>query len=217
VNVLAVVTDFGADPYRRRAARIVRAWLAELDGWRVESVTVAPTDAPGRDRSAARNVLLDEDLGADVFYFADGDSLVPHEQLEAAVELAHERPGLVFAYDSYRRLSREHTELVTVENAELAFELPPTIVFPNSGSTGAVALTPAFFRQVGGYDEAYVHGFEDLDFAYRCSLEAPVRRVPGPLMHMWHPRPDIEPEAWPADLERYTAVTGGGWETVVHG
>lgn len=219
--VRAVISHFGSDPYRRAAFELVRGWVEELDGWTVVRARATVTGAPAADRSRARNHWLSGRGGADntdVLVFLDGDSLIPHEQLEVAAELAFTRPGMVFAYDLYTRLSREQTAALTSTNLASAFELEPEWTLPNAGSTGAVAITPACFDEVGGYDEAYVHGREDHDFAYRCSLLWPIRRVPGPLVHLWHPRPAVEPEAWPADNERYDAVTAEhGWAHLTAG
>jgi hypothetical protein len=48
------------------------------------------------------------------------------------------------------------------------------------------------FHRLGGFDERFEGwGGEDLDFVFRLDFIAAVDRYPDPLLHMYHPRPQI--------------------------
>jgi len=151
-----------------------------------------------------------------VLVFNDADTICPAAQIREAVRLADDAPGLVFAYDLYVRLN----ELASAQLCESPGDpIGSTFdqVIHNSGSMGCVAISRESFQQVGGFDESYVGwGYEDLDFAQRCSELWPIRRVTGPVYHLWHGdrRDDDSPldsdsaqvkfnhSKWKADFER---------------
>lgn len=120
---------------------------------------------------AARNIGIAK-TDSDLIVFNDADSICPPAQIEDAIQLAIESPGLVFAYDLYVRKTKEGRD---------------GRIIHSSGSMACVAISRACFEEVGGFDESYVGwGYEDLDFAQRCNALWPNRRVPGPVYHLWH-------------------------------
>ena len=158
---------------------------------------------PGATNIAdARNSRGFARLPEDVLVFNDADSLCQPEQIREAVRLAEEAPGLVFAFDVYSRLAD-----VPIATWKEAFEAPVEWSMFNSLSSGCIAIRRECFEQVGGYDETWQYGFEDYDFAQRCAKLWPIRRVRGELVHLWHPRPAVEPEDGP-DAKRYVDLYG---------
>jgi hypothetical protein len=175
-----------ADEYRRRNYERVRAHLEELDWPIVGGVSLVDPFSPSQARNNGAAMLPASTV--DVLYFNDADSVVELDQIRAAVALAAAAPGLVFAFEHYVRTNEDGR---------------PTMYVPNSGSSGAVAISRACFDEVGGYDERFVGwGYEDLAFAFECSKRWPVRRVPGQLVHLWHPPAGVRTE-----LQRDVAVT----------
>lgn len=150
--------------------------------------------------SYARNALADMSDEA-VILFNDADSLCKPEQIREAVRLAEEAPGLVFAFTNYCRLSQKTTESLT--SWRDACDAPVEWEMYGSNSSGCVAISRESFLQVGGYDETWLDGYEDYDFAFRCAeMFGPNRRVEGDLIHLFHPRPAVEPENG-RDRERF--------------
>lgn len=131
---------------------------------------------------AARNNGARMEPQAEVYVFNDADTVCPHEQIATAVKLAREAPGLVYAYDLYVRKTEDGRDGETIFNAP---------------SMGCVAISGPCFRELGGFDDSYVGwGYEDLEFANRAAQRWPLRRVPGPVWHLWHGerRDDDAPE-----------------------
>lgn len=109
----------------------------------------------------------------DVFLLNYADIIVPLEQIEQAVRLAHEAPGQVFAFDEYHRVGEPDGD----------FEIPIEEV----NSNGCMAIQRECFLDIGGYDEKFVGwAMEDLEFNDRCGRHWAARRVPGRLEHLWH-------------------------------
>lgn len=178
-DVCCCVPFFGGDPFRLGNLERVLAHLRDAFG---DNVFVEE----GESQAQARNqIKWSRDF---VLYFNDADSLVPHDQIREACELAGAEPGLVFAYTDYIRLDPEGV---------------PCEHIAGSGSSGAVAISRQCFEEVGGYDERFTGwGYEDLDFARRCAARWPIRRVPGELRHLWHP-----PAGGRSEAERDLPVT----------
>jgi N-terminal domain of galactosyltransferase len=136
---------------------------------------------------AARNNGFDH-VDDDPVVFNDADTIVPANQIRAAVLLAQATGSLVYAYDLYLR----RTRLGAIER-ELF--MPPSV--------GCVAISRASFQDVGGFDELYQGwGYEDVDFAQRCAGRVGVRRITGTAEHLWHGdrRRDDSPEDSDAEL-----------------
>lgn len=159
------------NPLRLRALLAVRDHLT-LGPWRV----VHYVD-PGEPWSAARARNQGAAVvRAPVVVFCDADTIVPREQLRAAAAAAHEKPGLVYAYDLYLRLAEGETPGGRIER-----ELYQPV------SVGGCAISLEAFAEIGGFDEHYLGThFEDSDFADRCGGRWLIRRIGGPAWHLWH-------------------------------
>lgn len=198
-----------SSPARERALELVRDHLAPF------RVLLCPGSRERFNRGRALNQAVRYALSAErrggVLVINDADSLCPHAQIERAAELALAEPGLVYAYTTYHRLSEKATgELANIRRLfdddlyEQAMEGPFERELYYPPAQGCAAITGACYLELGGYDESYVGwGYEDIDFAERAGKLAPCRRVPGPLVHLWHGdrRGDDSPlEADPADV-----------------
>ena len=179
---------FDLDPGRERVYGHV---LAALKG-----LPLISGGEPDDNRAQARNRLARSaaQTTADVYVFVDADSLVPRNNLLEAARLAGETPGLVFAFDVYQRLSRASTS--RLNHWQEAFSLPVEWEMYDSPSMGATAISRACFDELGGFDESF-DACEDVDFSQRAARLWPVRRLPGELVHLWHPRPAVEPQNHP--------------------
>lgn len=192
----------GRDPDRMRALAHVERLFAEcFPAWPFHL-------RAGRSAAANRNLGAADAGSVTVLLFCDGDSLVPPEQIEEGVRLAADADGAVSCFDVYARLSQEATG--RVRHWRQAFEEVTVWERYRSLSAGCVAVSRRLYDEVGGFDESFGDGFEDLDFANRCGLVAPHRFVHGELVHLWHPRPDPEWEAREPARSRYLARWGGG-------
>lgn len=157
-------------------------------------VALSPLDEASWSPGAARNAGA-KGSRRSVIVFADADTLCDPGQVEEAAWRAGREPGLVFAYDLYLRLDEAASDRVLAGFHPMNVAGEPPIF--GSASMGAVAISRESFREVGGFDELY-HGwgFEDLAFAAACAKLWPLRRVSGPVFHLWHGprRNDDSPE-----------------------
>lgn len=177
---IVIVPCYGDNPRRAANADRVLAHLRE-GGFR----TLIASPSNGASMAHARNlgaeISAHESDPARVLVFNDADSLVPPRQILEAVHLALSAPGLVYAYDLYLRLDARGGIDQELFN-------PP--------SMGCVAISRDCFDEVGGFDQRFVGwGYEDIEFAQRCGVRWPLRRVSGVLEHLWHGnrRPDDSP------------------------
>jgi hypothetical protein len=181
------------NPFRLAAFERVLMHLNRLGELLDRDVRVTVGRVPSTEPwspGAARNhgaAIADGDL----LVFNDADSILSYRGLEALLDEAERAPGLVYGYDLYVRLDEE------LRVAETLYQTP---------SLGCVAILRECFEQVEGFDEHYQGwGYEDCDFAQRCQQRWPLRRLPGPLYHLWHGdrRPDDSPaDSDPAQVER---------------
>lgn len=111
-------------------------------------------------------------LDTDVVVIHYADVIVPGQQILKAVELAHDAPGQVFAFDDYVRVNEP-------DGVELHI--------PDAPANACMAIQRECFLDIGGYDETFIGwGLEDREFNDRCGRHWAARRVPGRLEHLWH-------------------------------
>ncbi len=148
-------------------------------------------------RASACN-LAAQRSDAEVIVFLDADSIVPPEQLRAAVERAAEIEGAVRAYDVYHRISEQDTRRVQATGWRRAFHSEIVWTQANTVSHGAIAFHRQAFIEAGGYDPRFVYFYDDCSFDIRAA-DLPWDRISGPLYHLWHqPReaPDSDEVLW---------------------
>jgi hypothetical protein len=185
---VSVIIPWESDDPTRKAnlVDVLTYFGEEFPDWRV---FLSPTGGDfNRARAINRGVAA---TSGDVLVFNDADTLVHPVQLERAVQLASEAPGIVYAYTRYCRLSQFRTEVLNGDYPTMLRQTAFVWELDNAGSQGCIALSRAFFEEAGGLDEEFEGwGFEDLAFAAVCAKLADGRRVPGNLIHLWHPPHD---------------------------
>lgn len=201
-GISVIIPYAGDDLYRQRSLEDVQdLYYSELPEFDVSVIR-------GEEKRFSRAALLNQgvaDAKGQIIVVNDADSLCWPAQIREAAALAEEAPGLVWAYTQYRRLSREGTEAVfTYRDALVSNAVEWEMV--NAPSNGCAAIRRSCWLDVGGMDEGFQGwGYEDIAFNNRCASYWPLRRVTGPLVHLWHGdrRADDSPvSANPSDVRR---------------
>jgi hypothetical protein len=152
-------------------------------------LVVASDNGQPFNRARARNNAFANCFG-DVLVIADADTTVPSsDQLTRAIDLA-ESGEWVLPYDVYYNLCREDTEELLRNRPTIPLSEPERWEFRLlTAESGVLVLPREAFVAVGGYDERFVGwGFEDRAFALALSaLWRPPVRLPGYVVHLWHP------------------------------
>lgn len=206
---VAIISPFQSrDSHRIHAKSVVNKYLStEFPQWE----HWYPAGIPG-EFSRAQAINLDaEYTDADILVFNDADCLAPPDQVHEAVRLAHQAPGLVWAYDFYCRLTRAATIALRPSTYLDAFLGPFEWAQANTPSHSCSAIRRECFLELGGYNTDYTGwGYEDCDLTARSAKLWPTRRVQGKVVHLWHGdrRPDDSPEdtdpiLTEANLQRY--------------
>lgn len=129
---------------------------------------------------------------ADIYVVPDADVLAPAAQIREAVNLAAE-PGVVQPFDEYLYLTRDQSEAIDPpdlpESPEVAWDTRPTVKVPLVGAFNV--FSHRTWEATGGLLQLRGWGCQDLCWDAMCAtFVAPMRRVPGPLLHLWHPHDD---------------------------
>jgi hypothetical protein len=183
---LAVIIPFrdrGIDPLRKANLDCV------LEHWRcIAPVLVQSDDRVGQfNRSRAYN-LGAAATRADILVFAESDILVAHEQVDEAISLAADAPGLVVPFTQYRALTEADSHLLRTH----AKALPDCSIeyqIPGGQSTGAVNIVSReTLRAVGQYDETFEGSwYDDTSMARAFEVTSgSIRRVEGSAYHLYH-------------------------------
>ncbi len=163
-----------------------RRWETLLPG--AELVVCDDPNEPF-SRGHARNLAFEQSSG-EVVVVADADTTVGSAAtLAKAIEMAAAGEW-VLPYETYFNATEEHTqELLRLAPGDELHE-PVTWEFRLTDSiSGALVMPREAFRTVGGYDERFIGwGYEDRAFAIALdTLWKPCVRLPGHVLHLWHP------------------------------
>jgi len=193
VSVVIAYRDMG-DPHRAQAFRYVLDWWPGLD---VEIVVESGSSDDTFTRASAINAAVAR-AGGDLIIQADPDSLVPGDpSLVDALTVAGEADGLVIPHDQYLYLTADATADLYAGRAELWEMGPEHCEFHGRDGRGnVVVFHRSVWEKVGGLDERFpMWGGDDAAFAYAVeAIVGPTVRIPGPMVHLWHPRlPQSEP------------------------
>lgn len=183
--VLIPFRDRGLDPLR--SANL--AYVA--DYWTGYGCDVKVTsdgrsgDAPF-NRGAAYNRAT-ENSDADMFIFAESDLIVDFNQIDRAIEMAAESPGMVVPFSWFMAIGEEDSARVR------AFEIYPedALSSPVKGhrrSIGAVnVMSRRTLDEVGGWDEVTEGAWYDDDIM-KIAFDSvgPTRWVEGSAYHLYH-------------------------------
>lgn len=208
-SVLIPWVDRGC-PHRRRAYDFVRAyWRETLPNAEILVSSPEPFDwGAALNRAAAR-------ASDGILLHSDPDSIVPAAQARQALELAAASDGLVVAFDRFLYLNEGPTvELLEGRSIGIGDDPEDFIEADcHDHGPGGVGNVTAYSRRTwelaGGYDERFgTWGGADGAFAYACgALVAPLRRVPGPMFHCWHPRLPESVPGGPGYARQFALVT----------
>lgn len=168
---------------------------------------------PGRDdasftRASALNTAIRKAAG-DIIIQSDPDSvLATKTQIVEALRLAALADGLVVPHDMYLYLTEEATEYV-YRGRPLDAVLPSDCHDVGRDGAGNVTVfSRATWARSGGFDERFGLWGGD-DAAFRYATEAfcgPVRRVPGNMIHLWHPRLPQSQPGHPGYVEQFAIL-----------
>lgn len=154
-------------------------------------LVVASDDSEPFNRSRARNTAFANSMG-DVLVIADADTIVPDQgAIERAIKAA-EAGEWVLPYDIYYNASQPLTARLLGRRPSVVVPEPEPEQWEfrlTDSISGVLVLPRAAFEAVGGYDENFEGwGFEDRAFADALgTLWAPLTRLPGFVVHLWHP------------------------------
>lgn len=211
MSVAVIIPHRPVDEHRAAAYEAVTAWWALA----CPEFRVIPVDDGGEPFSRAGSVNQGaEGCDADVLVIADNDVLIARRQILDAVALAVSAPGLVQPFDELRWFD-PHATRVLLEQPWRAFDpsspAPEHTFLPGENTPllgGINVVSRRTWDAVGGLDRRFRGwGGEDIAFDAACAEIAPTRRVPGPLMHLYHPKTgDYVSER---TLARNAALLGG--------
>lgn len=180
-------------PWRDMGCEHRRDALAHVQGYYYgHDIHLCDTGGDVFSRSDALNAAV-QSLRPDVVVALDADLLIPDCQLNAAVRLAVEAPGMVVPFTEGRYLSEAATGAV-YDGANPWLQQPRWLfsvseVTPLLG--GCNVLSFDTFDRAGGWPDGFAGwGHEDVAFAAACAKVAPLRRVAGPMVHLHHPKDD---------------------------
>lgn len=180
--------DRGIDPLRPANLAYV------ADYWTGYSCEVLVTsdgrsgDAPF-NRGAAYNRAISFDANdADMFIFAESDLIVDFDQIDRAVEMADESPGMVVPFSWFMAIGEEDSARVR------SFEIYPedALSHPVKGHRGSIGAVNVVSRrtmdQVGCWDEVTEGAWYDDDIMKIAFdvLAGPTRWVEGSAHHLYH-------------------------------
>jgi hypothetical protein len=183
-------------PWRPDNALRTAAFHWNLVRWQflLPGVPVVVSDSgPGEfNRARARNNAVGI-VDADVVVMADADTtLLSHRQMEAALQLMYDGARWVLPYCDYYNTTAADTSLLLARPADAVLERPQEYEHLVTDAVSGVLLIPGHAFDQVRYDERFVGwGYEDN--AFQVALDAmigPHVRMPGAVLHLWHPIPD---------------------------
>lgn len=192
-------------PYRPADATRRAAWERVAEQWDRDFPSALTWVDDGGDpfsRGGSVNLGIGRS-NADLFVIADADTLVDHEQVQTAIDLAASAPGLVVAFDRFMYLGRGGSRQV-IEGYTGDWEPFGEWSLPDTVSS-CVALSRETWDTVGGFDPRFrAWGYEDVQLEVACAtLVAPTRRVPGTAWHLYHQPTSERPAVNAGMLDEY--------------
>lgn len=194
VEVVIAYHDYGC-PHRAASFEFVHAYYTEL-GFPVTVESGEPFTRARAINTAVRRSTTD------IIIQSDPDSFVARESLYEAVNLA-ESPGLVIPHDRYLYLTQQATEAFLAGRTDVT-----DCDMVGRGVGNVTVFSRQTWWQAGGFDERFgMWGGDDAAFGYATeAFCGPIRRLPGDMVHLWHPR---LPESVPGSIgfvEQFTLV-----------
>lgn len=197
-DLIVVPWRDSGEPHRRRSCLWVRDRLAAL--FPTAALILADDGRQPWSRAASIDAAILAS-SAELILVSDADLAIPAEQLAAALAAAAEAPGQVVPFDHYRYLELEQSEAIRLGQVrESAWPRVSARFTMRSSLGGAMAISRASWAEAGGHDPRFRGwGGQDYGFAHACAtLVAPMRRIPGPVVHLWHPADPTNNRAAPS-------------------
>lgn len=191
MSAVALMPVRARDRWRGAALTYVRAWW-ERNFADVPVVFGSCSGEWSKGEAVAAARQLAADLAPTVLVIADADSTIARpEDLRAALEgVSSGRHPWIVPHSWVYRLREAETERLHA-NPEARPRLGHTCrpVYQGIPGGGITVLTADAFDTIGGIDRRFLGwGGEDVAFGYALeTLVAPVHRLEGRLVHLWHP------------------------------
>lgn len=186
-EVIIPFRDRGIDPLRaQNLACVVDMW--ESYGYAPRVVTDGRDGDAQFNRSAAYNkVVREAGEHIDGFIFAESDMLIDEHQIDEAIDLAEESPGLVIPFNLYHYMRPEDSERIRRGNPDIVYR--PQWTMTDGKSIGAInVVSRKTMELVGQFDECFEGNWYD-DDAMKIAFEkcaGPTRWVNGGARHLYH-------------------------------
>jgi hypothetical protein len=174
--------------WRERNFRFVVDWYRPL-GLEVRLGCVMNDDG-SFSRSASRNAAANHGPW-DRALIADADCVAELDVVSKAFTNANETGKLILPHDDFWRLSEKGVnQLLRDPTTPITTKLTgETRIRKSMMPSGALVLTHEAWDKIGGYDEGFKHwGYEDAFFLKDAAKAVGYERLPGKLVHLWHPR-----------------------------
>jgi hypothetical protein len=206
MRVIIPFRDRGIDPHRAANLEVVQAWWY-AHGFEPMIVDDGLDEAAQFNRHRAYNRAVERFPETEVFIFTEADMLIHPYQIDLAVDLAAQAPGLVVPFTQYRYLSGLATTTLRdcyhdwapgkvgewwsrhISDQSSVFRIPAESTMDNGRSIGAVNVISAeTLHMTGGFTEAtrgnwYDDRIIEEGFAF---LTQPTRYIEGPAVHLYH-------------------------------
>jgi len=194
VNVCVCIPWWQKGVSRDRVQMYVGDFWTGLN-WKVNVSWTTPAGGSTR----ARNVAAQGDW--DVAVFIDADKITRgFQQVWDAVAHAHDTGQYTVFHDTIRYMTEEGTRRF-VEHHEPLREnmLDPDDIIHDSWEDG-FAIRRDLWNRIGGYDERFQgYGAHGIAFLAAAGTVGGRHRIPGTLIHLWHPPAYRDPDQMEAN------------------
>jgi hypothetical protein len=154
---------------------------------------------PGRyNRGWAFNIGARDSAGRTAFLcLIDADLLVPTDFLRRCLAAMKAGRSAVTPFQDVLYLDAESSERAIAERFTGSPAGRAGVAYGGLVKTacpgGCIWVDASIYQQVGGHDERFRGwGREDVEFWHRLARSTSITRLPGRLLHLYHPRPSID-------------------------
>ena len=197
VTLVVAYRDLGCE-HRRVALDYTLNWWASLMPYRApwELIVEGGRDDASFTRASALNTAIGRASG-DIIVQSDPDSVLANRgAVVEALAMAADGDGLIVPHDLYLYLTEAATQSV-YGGQSLAALLPSDCHdYGRDGVGNVTVFRRSTWERAGGFDERFgLWGGDDAAFCYATeAFCAPLRRVLGNMVHLYHPRlPQSQP------------------------
>jgi glycosyltransferase involved in cell wall biosynthesis len=238
VTVVVGVRAAPGEPQRLRNARacLLALNLQDLPRWRYRIIVVEQDRAPQAEvvlgpladryvfafnpgpynRGWGFNVGVRLAAATGALCLIDADLLAPPDFLRRCLDTVRGGNKAVLPYEQVTYLTEESSEQVVADR--LAAGLGPTPARPYAGRTaggsqgGCLWVEPALYQAVGGHDERFRGwGYEDWELWGRLKRATATARLPGHLLHLYHPPAPTHTPATLANQRLYERLSAASF------